>query len=200
MGGTTGLYPDPESQDRNWFIYADKNTSESSSTAINDIASYDENNMINNLGEIDLTTVLAKSSNVGMTKIALELGQQDLWTVLSDFGIGRSTTSGFPGESSGVLTDFQHWRPVGQATLSYGYGVSVTALQLARAYATVAAGGIFRPVSVRVVRDPLPVERAISGATSAALLGMLEVVVSPMGSGSLGAEGRSPSRSSSARR
>ena len=139
----------------------------------------------NNLGEIDLTTVLAKSSNVGMTKIALELGQQDLWTVLSDFGIGRSTTSGFPGESSGVLTDFQHWRPVGQATLSYGYGVSVTALQLARAYATVAAGGIFRPVSVRVVRDPLPVERVISGTTSAALLDMLEVVVSPMGSGSL---------------
>ncbi|SVD07325.1 uncharacterized protein METZ01_LOCUS360179, partial [marine metagenome] len=118
------------------------------------------------------------------TKIALELGQQDLWTVLSDLGIGRSTTSGFPGESSGVLTDFQHWRPVGQATLSYGYGVSVTALQLARAYATVAAGGIFRPVSVRVVRDPLPVERVISSATSAALLDMLEVVVS-VGSGSL---------------
>ena len=138
----------------------------------------------NNLGEIDVTTVLAKSSNVGMTKIALELGQQDLWTVLSDFGIGRSTTSGFPGESSGVLTDFQHWRPVGQATLSYGYGVSVTALQLARAYATVAAGGIFRPVSVRVVRDPLPVERVISSATSAALLDMLEIVVS-VGSGSL---------------
>ncbi len=138
----------------------------------------------NNLVEIDVTTVLAKSSNVGMTKIALELGQQDLWTVLSDFGIGRSTTSGFPGESSGVLTDFQHWRPVGQATLSYGYGVSVTALQLARAYATVAAGGIFRPVSVRVVRDPLPVERVISSATSAALLDMLEVVVS-VGSGSL---------------
>lgn len=138
----------------------------------------------NNLGEIDVTTVLAKSSNVGMTKIALELGQQDLWTVLSDFGIGRSTTSGFPGESSGVLTDFQHWRPVGQATLSYGYGVSVTALQLARAYATVAAGGIFRPVSVRVVRDSLPVERVISSATSAALLDMLEVVVS-VGSGSL---------------
>ena len=138
----------------------------------------------NNLGEIDLTTVLAKSSNVGMTKIALELGQQDLWTVLSDLGIGRSTTSGFPGESSGVLTDFQHWRPVGQATLSYGYGVSVTALQLARAYAAVATGGIFRPVSVRVVRDPLPAERVISSATSAALLDMLEVVVS-VGSGSL---------------
>jgi len=138
----------------------------------------------NNLGEIDLTTVLAKSSNVGMTKIALELGQQDLWTVLSDLGIGRSTTSGFPGESSGVLTDFQHWRPVGQATLSYGYGVSVTALQLARAYAAVATGGIFRPVSVRVVRDPLPAERVISSATSAALLDMLEAVVS-VGSGSL---------------
>ncbi|MGE4659124.1 MAG: penicillin-binding transpeptidase domain-containing protein [Gammaproteobacteria bacterium] len=137
-----------------------------------------------NLGEVDVTTVLAKSSNVGITKIALDLERQSLWTVLSDLGIGRATMSGFPGESAGVLNDFQHWRPVGQATLAYGYGVSVTALQLARAYATIAAGGIHRPVSMLAAQGSLPIERVISPATSAALMGMLEVVVSPAGTGS----------------
>jgi cell division protein FtsI (penicillin-binding protein 3) len=137
----------------------------------------------NNLGQIDVTTILAKSSNVGVAKIALDLDQRDLWAALSRFGIGRLTDSGFPGESAGVLNDPQHWRPVGQATLAYGYGLSVTPLQLAQAYAVIAAGGVRRPVSLIAV-DEIPVgERVISSNTAQALNGMLEAVVSPVGTG-----------------
>jgi len=137
----------------------------------------------NNLGEVDVTTILAKSSNVGVAKIALDLDHRDLWAALSRFGIGRLTDSGFPGESAGVLNDPQHWRPVGQATLAYGYGLSVTPLQLAQAYAVIAAGGVRRPVSLVAV-DEIPVgERVVSSNTAQALNGMLEAVVSPVGTG-----------------
>ena len=137
----------------------------------------------NNLGKIDVTTILAKSSNVGAAKLALELDQRDLWAALSRFGIGRLTDSGFPGESAGVLNDPQHWRPVGQATLAYGYGLSVTPLQLAQAYAVIAAGGVRRPVSLVAVDETPGGERAISSKTARALNGMLEAVVSPAGTG-----------------
>ena len=137
----------------------------------------------NNLGEVDVTTILAKSSNVGVAKIALDLDHRDLWAALSRFGIGRLTDSGFPGESAGVLNDPQHWRPVGQATLAYGYGLSVPPLQLAQAYAVIAAGGVRRPVSLVAV-DEIPVgEQVISSNTAQALNGMLEAVVSPVGTG-----------------
>src|SRR5262245_16262784 len=76
------------------------------------------------LGLVDATTVLAKSSNVGMTKIALSLEREQLWSVLSQLGFGELTTSGFPGESAGLLVRYSHWSPVAVATLSYGYGVS----------------------------------------------------------------------------
>jgi cell division protein FtsI (penicillin-binding protein 3) len=131
-----------------------------------------------NLGRIDLTAVLAKSSNVGMAQVALEMEPLDVWRILSGFGIGRLTDSGFPGESAGVLNDPQHWRAVGQATISYGYGLSVTTLQLARAYAAIAAGGVLRPVSMLAVDAPPQGERVISASTTRALIGMLEAVVS----------------------
>jgi cell division protein FtsI (penicillin-binding protein 3) len=130
-----------------------------------------------NLGRIDLTTVLAKSSNVGMAQVALEMDAVDIWRVLSGFGIGRLTASGFPGESAGVLNDAQHWRAVGQATISYGYGLSVTTLQLARAYAALAAGGVLRPVSLLAVSEPPRGEQILSAGTARDLLGMLEAVV-----------------------
>ena len=137
----------------------------------------------NNLGEIDVTTILAKSSNVGVAKLALDLDQNALWSSLSNFGIGRLTDSGFPGESAGVLNDPQHWRPVGQATLAYGYGLSVTALQLAQAYAVIAADGLHRPVSMIMVDEPPSAERIISAETARSLKIMLETVVSPIGTG-----------------
>ena len=137
----------------------------------------------NNLGEIDVTTILAKSSNVGVAKLALDLDQQNLWSTLSSFGIGRLTDSGFPGESAGVLNDPQHWRPVGQATLAYGYGLSVTSLQLAQAYSVIAADGLRRPVSMIRVEEPPSTERVISIETAHALKSMLETAVSSIGTG-----------------
>ena len=131
----------------------------------------------NNLGAIDLTTILARSSNVGAAKLALQLDQEHLWSTLSRLGLGRVTESGFPGESAGVLQDVHYWNPVGQATLSYGYGVSVTALQLAQAYAVIAADGVRRPVSLLAVDEAEQGEQVLSGHTAATLQGMLETVV-----------------------
>ncbi len=138
-----------------------------------------------NLGKIDLTTILAKSSNVGAARLGLALDREQLWAVLSSFGIGRLTDSGFPGESAGVLNDPRHWRPVGQATLAYGYGLSVTALQLAQAYSVIAADGMRWPISMLVQDLPMAGERVVSVDTARALRAMLETVVSPLGTGHL---------------
>ena len=137
----------------------------------------------NNLGKIDITTMLAKSSSVGAAKLGLELERDQLWAVLSSFGIGRLTDSGFPGESAGVLNHPQYWRPVGQATLAYGYGLSVTALQLAQAYTVIAADGIRRPISMLVQDEQVDGERVLSVDTARQLRSMLETVVSPAGTG-----------------
>jgi cell division protein FtsI (penicillin-binding protein 3) len=135
------------------------------------------------LGRVNLTTVLAQSSNVGAARVALTREPHAIWDVLSGFGIGRLTDSAFPGESAGKLNDPQHWRTVGQATLSYGYGVQVTPLQLARAYAAIAAGGTLRPVSLLALDEPPKGERVVSASTARDLTTMLEAVVSPGGTG-----------------
>ena len=98
-----------------------------------------------NLGTIDVTTVLAKSSNVGVVKIALTFKPEQMWRGLDRFGFGHVTGSGYPGESAGLVPGYQHWRQIAQATMSYGYGLSVTPLQLAQAYAVLGSGGIRRP-------------------------------------------------------
>jgi cell division protein FtsI (penicillin-binding protein 3) len=136
-----------------------------------------------NLGRIDLTTVLAKSSNVGSTMIAMSLEPAALWQVLNDFGLGRTSASGFPGESAGLLSHHANWRPISQATLAYGYGLSVTPLQLAQAYAVIAANGLQRPVSLLPVKQPPIARRVISADTANAVLGMMEEVVSDKGTG-----------------
>jgi cell division protein FtsI (penicillin-binding protein 3) len=137
-----------------------------------------------NHGRIDLTTMLAVSSNVGASKVALSLEAADLWQVLYDFGLGRPSASGFPGESAGLLSHFGNWRPISQATLAYGYGVSITPLQLAQAYAVIGAQGLQRPVSLLPVWQPPIARRVISARTADAVLAMMEaVVVSPEGTG-----------------
>ena len=92
-----------------------------------------------NYGAIDLATALAKSSNVAMSRIALQLGPETLYDTLSKLGFGHVTSSGYPGESGGLLPQWSHWRPIVNATISYGYGLNVTPLQLAHAYATLGA-------------------------------------------------------------
>jgi len=101
-----------------------------------------------NLGRISLTTILSRSSNVGATKIAMSLEPDQLWSTMTRFGLGSLTSSGFPGESAGLLMHYNDWRQISQATLGYGYGISVTPLQLAQAYAAIGSGGVIRPVSL----------------------------------------------------
>ena len=136
-----------------------------------------------NLGQASLTTILAKSSNVGMAKIALSLEPKQIHDTLTGLGFGQVTASGFPGESAGLLSAASHWRPIGIATLSYGYGMSVTPLQLAQAYATIGSFGIRRPVTFRRVTGPVPGERALEQEVSRDMIGLLEHVVSPDGTG-----------------
>jgi cell division protein FtsI (penicillin-binding protein 3) len=136
-----------------------------------------------NLGMIDVRTVLVRSSNVGITRIAQTLEPRQLWQVLSDLGFGQLTASGFPGESAGLLRDYRHWRSIGQATLSYGYGLSVTPLQLAQGYATIANGGLRAPVSFVRQESAPRTERVLSPQTAASLVSMLEHVVLPGGTG-----------------
>lgn len=136
-----------------------------------------------NLGRVSLTTVLARSSNVGVTKVAMSLEPDQLWQTMTRFGLGSLTTSGFPGESAGLLTHFNHWRPISQATLAYGYGLSVTPLQLAHAYAAIGNGGIMRPVSLVALNESPPGERVLSEDTALAVRRMMEEVVRPGGTG-----------------
>ena len=106
-----------------------------------------------NLGAIGLATILAKSSNVGMTKVALALEPAQMYGTLTALGFGQVTTSGYPGESAGLLPHYSHWRPVGISSMSRGYGLSITPLQLAHAYATVAVARRLAPDLVPARRD-----------------------------------------------
>jgi cell division protein FtsI (penicillin-binding protein 3) len=136
-----------------------------------------------NLGRISLSTVLSRSSNVGATKIAMSLESDQLWSTMTRFGLGELTASGFPGESAGLVTHYTDWRQISQATLGYGYGISVTPLQLAQAYAAIGSGGLIRPVSLVRLDEPNQGVRIISGDNAAAIRDMLEKVVRPGGTG-----------------
>jgi cell division protein FtsI (penicillin-binding protein 3) len=130
-----------------------------------------------NLGVIDLATILAKSSNVGTAKVALSLKPEQIWSTLTALGLGQVTGGGYPGESAGMLSNYSHWRPVGIATLSHGYGLSVTPLQLAHAYATIGAGGIKRPISFERVAGPVPGEQVLDPKVAHDLIQLMEQVV-----------------------
>ncbi len=134
-----------------------------------------------NLGAVPLATVLAKSSNVGMAKLALQLEPRQIWTTLNRFGFGQVTSSGFPGESAGVFSDYSHWRAISIATLSHGYGISVTPLQLAQAYAAIGAFGVRRPISLLRVDAAPPGERVLDAGVCRDLIGLLEAVTTQEG-------------------
>jgi len=101
-----------------------------------------------NYGEITLTEVIQKSSQVGVTKIALDIGHEPIRDVFERFGIGRPPGTGFPGESGGQLPHRQRWATSEKVSLAFGYGITATPLQLARAYAVFANGGLRIPVSL----------------------------------------------------
>jgi cell division protein FtsI (penicillin-binding protein 3) len=129
-----------------------------------------------NLGAIDLATILAKSSNVGTAKVALSLQPEQIWSTLTALGLGQVTGSSYPGESAGMLSNYAHWRPIGIATLSHGYGLSVTPLQLAHAYATLGAGGLQRPISFERVSGPVPGARVLDPKVAHELIQIMEQV------------------------
>jgi len=139
----------------------------------------------NNYGRIDLTTIIQKSSNVGASKIALSLPSEFMWHTLDAFGFGKSTGSGFPGEAPGNLPLYRGWSQARQATISYGYGVAITALQLADAYDTLADGGVHtQPTFTRLAGTP-ETQSVIPPQLSTTLRGILETVVSSEGTGKL---------------
>ena len=136
-----------------------------------------------NYGVIDLTTVIKKSSNIGASKIALSLEPLDVWSTLTKVGFGQITGSGFPGESSGYLNPYNNWSEVEQATMSFGYGISVTALQLAQAYIPFATEGMMLPVSFLKVSEPVNGTRVFSVKVARQVRAMLETVVQTGGTG-----------------
>ena len=130
-----------------------------------------------NLGAVDLATILAKSSNVGTAKVALSLQPEQIWSTLTALGFGQVTGSSYPGESAGMLSNYSHWRPIGIATMSHGYGLSVTPLQLAHAYATIGAGGVKRPISFERVSGPVAGEHVMDPKVAHELVQLMEQVV-----------------------
>jgi len=115
---------------------------------------------INNYGTLSISDVIRKSSNIGTTKVAFSLGPERLWKLHHSIGFGTTTMNGYPGEVTGTLTDFAGWSKVDLATVSYGYGISVTAMQLAQAYSVIAAGGLLYPISFQKV-NVLPEPRRV---------------------------------------
>jgi cell division protein FtsI (penicillin-binding protein 3) len=134
-------------------------------------------------GVIDLVTVIKKSSNIGASKIALSLEPLDLWSTLTKVGFGQATGSGFPGEVSGYLNPYNNWSEVEQATMSFGYGISTTALQLAQAYMPFATDGMMLPVSFLKVTEPVSSSRVFSASVARQVRTMLETVVQKDGTG-----------------
>lgn len=134
-----------------------------------------------NYGVIDLTHVITKSSQVGTTKIALSLEHEKLVDVFHRLGIGQYAGTGFPGESAGYLPVRTRWSPVEKATFAFGYGLSVTALQLAQAYAVFASNGVKKPISLLRVDSSPQGEQVVSEKVADQVLAMLETVTGPQG-------------------
>lgn len=126
---------------------------------------------------LDLTGILINSSNVGMSKIAFDVGGETLYQVMSKLGFGRDTGLGFPGERVGNLPNHRQWRQAETATLSYGYGLSVTAVQLAHAYAALANAGGMVPLSMIRVDTRPDAMQVVSPDVAKTLQGMLQQVV-----------------------
>lgn len=134
-----------------------------------------------NLAAIDVATILRRSSNVGAAKIALGMDRAVLWRTMDRLGFGKSAGIGFPGETAGELRDYRRWAKIDQATLSFGYGISMTTLQLAQAYAALGNDGVRVPVSL-LKRDRAPAgERVFSPEAARQVRGMLEDVVGTEG-------------------
>ena len=125
--------------------------------------------------------IIQKSSNVGSSKIALMMSPQTLWQLFDDVGFGRPPQSGFPGEASGRVRPHKTWKPIEQATMSYGHGISLSLMQLARAYTIFTNDGELKPVSFLRLDQPLPGKQVIRPDTARKMRDMLMTVTQPGG-------------------
>lgn len=133
-------------------------------------------------GMLSVAQIIQKSSNVGAAKLALAMPAEDMWTMFDSLGFGQPLKLGFPGEAAGRLRPWKRWRPIEQATMSYGHGISVTLIQLARAYQAFARDGDLLPLSLmRAESVPAVGERVYSQQTAREVRTMLEMVVQPGG-------------------
>jgi cell division protein FtsI (penicillin-binding protein 3) len=136
---------------------------------------------VHDYGTVNLATLLIKSSNVGAAQVGLSMGRERVWRGLREFGFGEATGSAFPGEGIGVLRDYRQWGEVATATASYGYGISVTALQLVRAYGALATDGLLYPLSLERVEATPAGRQVLSPRTAHMVRQYLEGVVAPGG-------------------
>ncbi len=134
-----------------------------------------------NYGEIDLATLLLKSSNVGSSKIALSVEPEGFWNMLDKLGFGHKTENGFPGEANGKLVGYERWRPIERATLAFGYGMSTSVLPLAHAYSAIAHDGLLQPISLISQQAYAAPERVMSAEVAQKIRIMLKGVVSKAG-------------------
>lgn len=134
---------------------------------------------------LTVAQIIQKSSNVGAAKIALSLKPEILWQSFSDSGFGEQTGSNFPGEAQGVLREAKSWRPIEQATMSYGHGISVNLLQLARAYTIFANDGELMPVSLLKLDAMAAGKKVFSTKVARSMRDMLEMVVQADGTAPL---------------
>ncbi|MGH8564603.1 MAG: peptidoglycan D,D-transpeptidase FtsI family protein [Gammaproteobacteria bacterium] len=132
---------------------------------------------IHDYGLLDVSGIIEKSSNVGAVKMALSLGPEVLWKSLVGLGFGRSPESGFPGEAHGTLPHYRNWREIDHATMAFGYGLSVNAVQLASAYTALANGGVLMPAGIVRLDAPPAGTRVISRTVADQIRRMLEGVV-----------------------
>ncbi|HEX4871966.1 MAG TPA: penicillin-binding protein 2 [Nevskiaceae bacterium] len=134
-------------------------------------------------GLMDLSLILSKSSNVGAAKIGLDIGAESIWSGFQKFGLGERIGSGFPGEVSPLLRPPQGWGQIETATASYGYGLSVNALHLVRAYAALANDGLMPQLSLTLDEARPPPQRAISARTARDVRALMEGVITRGGTG-----------------
>lgn len=136
-----------------------------------------------NYGMLTVAQVIEKSSNVGATKIALSLNRDTMWNMFRRVGFGVPTDVGLPGEASGFVNPPDHWVPVEQATMSFGYGISVTPMQLAQAYGGLANDGVMMPVTLLRRDQPVAGRRIMPASIAHEMRSMLELAVSSDGTG-----------------
>lgn len=134
-------------------------------------------------GTLNVAQVIQKSSNIGTTKIAMQLSPKEMWNMFHQVGFGQSPNIGFPGATAGKIRPYQSWKQIEQATMSYGYGLSASLFQLAHAYTIFARDGELIPLSITKAHQPVQGTQIISPQTAHIMRNMLEMAASPGGSG-----------------